>query len=288
MKRRAFVQTAAVTAMNLNVLDQLTAAQPKAARQPALFIGHGSPMNIVRDNAFTQSLAKLGERHGKPAAALVVSAHWLTRGKTSVSVNPKPETVHDFGGFPEELYRLQYEAPGSPAMARETVAEVKSIKIHEDHEMGLDHGAWSILRHIWPKADVPVFQLSIDYAKPPQFHYDLGKELRRLRDRGILILGSGNITHNLRMISPNENDPKHADWAVEFDEWARKHLLDGNKAALVDYASQGRAAQLSVPTNDHYLPMLYTLGAMADKEPLRFTHESFQHGSISMRCFESA
>ena len=273
--------------MNLNTIEQAAAVRPNAARQPAVFIGHGSPMNIVRDNAFTQSLTRLGERHGNPSAALVVSAHWLTRGSTSVAVNPKPATIHDFGGFPEALYQVEYPAPGCPAMAQDTASGIKSIKVHENHEMGLDHGAWSILRHVWPKADVPVFQMSIDYGKPPQFHYELGQELRRLRNRGVLILGSGNITHNLRMISPIENDPKHAEWAVEFDDWAKKHLLAGNKAALVDYQSLGRAAQLSVPTNDHDLPLLYTLGAMEDSEHVNFTHQSFQHSSISMRCFET-
>ena len=280
MNRRHFVQTSAFTAMNLSTFDQLTAAQPKAARQPALFIGHGSPMNIVRDNAFTRSLAELGRRHGKPNAALVVSAHWLTRGSTSVSVNPKPETVHDFGGFPEALYQIQYPASGSPVEAHETAVQVQSIKVHEDHEMGLDHGAWSILRRC--------FSCPSTTRSPPQFHYDLGKELRRMRDRGVMILGSGNIVHNLRQLSPNENEPRLVDWAVEFDTWAKQRLTDGDKAALVNYASQGRTAQLAVPTNDHYLPMLYTLGAMDDKETVRFTHESFQHGSISMRCFESA
>ena len=289
MNRRAFVQSATVTAMNLNVLDQLTTAQPnKAQRQPALFIGHGSPMNIVRDNAFTRSLGELGRRHGKPAAALVVSAHWLTRGGTSVSVNPRPATVHDFGGFPEELYGIQYPAPGSPAAAHETAVEVQSIKVHEDHEMGLDHGAWSILRHVWPEADVPAFQMSIDYAQAPQFHYDLGKELRRLRDRGVLIIGSGNIVHNLRQLSPDENDPQVMDWAAEFDAWTKGRLIDNDHNALINYTSQGRTARLAVPTNDHYLPLLYTLGAIQPDESIRFTHESFQHGSISMRTFESA
>lgn len=287
MDRRAFVHTAALTAMNLQTLDQLTAAQPKAERQPAIFIGHGSPMNIIRDNSFTRSLAELGRRHGKPGSALVVSAHWLTQNETSVSVNPKPPTVHDFGGFPEELYRIEYPAPGSPVAAHEAAVEVSSIKVHEDHEMGLDHGAWSILRHIWPEADVPVFQMSIDYARPPQFHYDLGKELRRLRDRGVLIIGSGNIVHNLRRLSPQENDPKHMDWAVEFDDWAGQRLAGNDHSALIHYDQQGTVARLAVPTNDHYLPMLYTLGALHEDEHIRFTHESFQHGSISMRCFES-
>lgn len=272
--------------MNLHTLEQITAAHPRAERQPVVFVGHGSPMNIVRDNAFTRSLAELGARHGRPEAVLVVSAHWLTRSETRVAVNPAPPTIHDFGGFPDALYHIRYPAPGSPALAREAAAEVKSIQVHEDHEMGLDHGAWAVLRHIWPQADVPVFQMSVDYAKPPAFHYELGGELRRLRDRGVLILGSGNIVHNLRRLSPEENDPHAADWAVEFDSWAREKLANGDHAALTGYAVQA-SARLAVPTNDHYLPMLYTLGALHKGEPVRFTHEGFQHASISMRCFES-
>ncbi len=273
--------------MNLQALDQLASSRPTTDRQPAIFIGHGSPMNIVRDNAFTRSLHELGQRHGRPQAALVVSAHWLTRNETRVATHPRPATIHDFGGFPPELYQVRYPAPGSPEVARQAAEAVQSIKIHEDHEMGLDHGAWSILRHIWPEAEVPVFQLSIDCNKAPAFHHDLGQELRRLRDHGVLILGSGNIVHNLRRLSSREDDPQHADWAVEFDEWTRGRLVENDHQALVQYDRQGTAARLSVPTNDHYLPLLYTLGAMHPEEQVKFTHESFQHGSISMRSFES-
>lgn len=254
-------------------------------RQPVMFIGHGSPMNIVRDNAFTRSLRALGEKTEHPRALLVISAHWLTRGQTSVSTNPKPQTIHDFGGFPDELYQIRYDAPGEPRLAHEVATNVASLKIHEDHEMGLDHGAWSILRHMWPQADIPVFQLSIDYDKPPQFHYDLGRELRGLRDKGVMILGSGNIVHNLRRIEWEE-DADTYDWAQSFDAWSKDRLLQRDDRSLIAY-NQHEAARMAVPTNDHYLPMLYTLGAMGEQEELRFTHESFQNASISMRCFET-
>jgi 4,5-DOPA dioxygenase extradiol len=289
MTRRDFISGtsgAAATVMSLKTFGDEIAGGKKSSRQPVMFIGHGSPMNIVRDNAFTKSLRTLGEQTEKPKALLVVSAHWLTSGETSVSTNPKPQTIYDFGGFPDELYKVRYEAPGQPAIAHDVATNVKSVKIHEDHEMGLDHGAWSILHHMWPKADVPVFQLSIDYAKPPQFHYDLGRELRGLRDKGVLVIGSGNIVHNLRRIEWEE-DAEAYDWTTEFDAWAKAKLLARDDAALIAYDKHS-AARLAVPTNDHYLPMLYTLGLLDAKEQIRFTHESFQNASISMRCFQSA
>lgn len=289
MTRRDFIggtTGAAATVMSLKTFGDEIADGKKSSRQPVMFIGHGSPMNIVRDNAFTKSLRALGEKTEKPKALLVVSAHWLTQGETSVSTNPKPQTIYDFGGFPDELYKVKYEAPGQPEIAHDIATNVKSLKIHEDHEMGLDHGAWSILHHLWPKADVPVFQLSIDYDKPMQFHYDLGKELRGLRDKGLMVLGSGNIVHNLRRIDWEE-DAKVYDWAQEFDAWAKDKLVARDDAALIalDKQPSGRIAH---PTHDHYLPMLYVLGMLDAKEQIRFTHESFQNASISMRCFQSA
>ncbi len=272
--------------MNLNSLDSHlpSTRQPLA---PALFLGHGSPMNILHDNAFTRSLHALGASLPPPTAALVVSAHWLTRGDSRVAVSPHPTTIHDFGGFPAELYQLTYPAPGSPEMAQRVVSQVQSIRIHEDHEMGLDHGAWSVLRHLWPSASVPVFQLSIDYSKAPDFHYKLGQELRSLRERGLMLIGSGNIVHNLRRLDWHDEQAAPFDWAREFDTWVKDRLSAGDHQALIAYESQGASARAAVPTNDHYLPMLYTLGALAKNEAVRFTHESFQHGSISMRCFES-
>ena len=272
--------------MNLNALDRQLPSAGRAATAPAMFIGHGSPMNIIRDNTFTRKLRDLGSREPTPAVVLVVSAHWLTRGETRVSVNPAPKTIYDFGGFPRDLYEVSYLAPGSPDRAREVVANVKSVQVHEDHEMGLDHGAWSILRHLWPEAKVPVFQLSMDFSRPPSFHYELGKELRSLRERGLMILGSGNIVHNLRTLDWQHEEGPPFDWAAEFDDWSKTQLETRNHAALQDYLHQGPAARMAVPTNDHYLPMLYTLGVQGKDEQVRFTHESFQHGSISMRCFE--
>lgn len=292
MDRRAFMRNAAAgagaTLLDLRAFGALAEAGPRTDRQPVMFIGHGSPMNIIRDNDFTRSLRELGARTARPQALLVVSAHWLTRGETRVSTNPKPPLIYDFGGFPDELYRQTYAAPGHPDLARATAQQVTSIRIHEDHEMGLDHGAWSILKHLWPQADIPVFQLSVDYAQPPAFHYVLGQELRRLRQRGVMILGSGNLVHNLRLLQGDEAQAKPFPWAQEFDAWARGRLLEGDHPSLIRYDQQGQVARLAVPTNDHYLPMLYILGLLEPGERIRFTHESFQNGSISMRCFESA
>lgn len=244
-------------------------------------------MNIVRDNGFTRTLAKLGAELGNPPAVLVVSAHWLTRGETRVSVTKAPQTIHDFGGFPPELYQRRYPAPGAPTQAQSLLETVRSIHVRPDPEMGLDHGAWSVLCHMWPKADVPVFQLSIDWNKPPEWHLALGRELQPLRERGVLILASGNIVHNLSRITPDENDPDVPEWALTFDAWAKQRLQAGDSASLARYDEQGPAARIAVAMNDHYLPLLYAVGAMEKGEGLRFTHEGFQNGSISMRCFVS-
>ena len=276
-----------VSVMDVGAFGDVARAAPPAPRQPAVFIGHGSPMNAVLDNPFTRALREAGCRYGRPAAALVVSAHWLTDGDSRVATQSRPATIHDFGGFPPELYRLRYPAPGQPDLAREAAAAVTSIRVHEDHEMGLDHGAWCVLRHLWPDAGVPVFQLSIDYGKPPGFHYDLGRELRGLRDRGVLVIGSGNIVHNLRLLRGDESTPDALDWAREFDAWVRDRIVAGDHPSLLRHELAGAAARMSVPTRDHYLPMLYVLGLLHRDETVAFTHEGFQHGSISMRCFES-
>jgi 4,5-DOPA dioxygenase extradiol len=258
---------------------------PQTPKMPVLFTGHGSPMNIIQNNAFTQSLKVLGEATEQPVAILVISAHWLTPGKTVVSVNPNPKTIYDFGGFPEALYKEKYEPNGHPALAKELVQLVQSVKVHEDHEMGLDHGAWSILKHLYPKADIPVFQMSIDYGKPPAYHFQLAKELSALRNKGVLMLGSGNIVHNLGIFDWKEDAPV-MDWAATFDAYVKKAIDERNFEALVNYQKQGREAALAVPTNDHYLPMLYILGLLDKDENIRYTFEGFQNGSISMRCFE--
>jgi 4,5-DOPA dioxygenase extradiol len=256
-----------------------------SARMPVFFIGHGNPMNALADNDFTRSLALMRTSlPEEPKAILVISAHWLTDG-TRVSVTPAPRTIHDFGGFPEALFRMQYPAPGAPELARTTKGLVTSAGVTEDERWGLDHGAWSILVHMFPQARTPVFELSIDYRKPAQYHYDLASQLKPLRSKGVLIIGSGNIVHNLSRADFADGAAPF-DWAVEFDETVKQRLSEHNYESLMKYESLGRAALLSVPTNDHYLPMFYTLGATDKSEPLDFTFEEIQNASISMRCFQ--
>ncbi|WP_212005786.1 4,5-DOPA dioxygenase extradiol [Chitinophaga sp. HK235] len=253
---------------------------------PVMFIGHGNPMNGISDNAFTKALASMGQTlKDKPRAILVISAHWLTKG-THVLVAPQPETIHDFGGFPEALYQVQYPAPGAPEVARETKNLITSTQVVEDEQWGLDHGAWTVLKHMYPLADIPVYQLSIDYHQPPEYHFKLAAELQALRRKGVLIMGSGNIVHNLRQIIFTDN-AKPYDWAVSFDALVKEKLEKGAFQDLINYHTLGQAAQLSIPTNDHYLPMLYTLGLVNKNEQIAFTYEEIQNGSISMRCFQT-
>lgn len=274
--------------MNLHELKNITDGFPKSDKMPTIFIGHGSPMNALANNAFTKSLNQIGKNFEKPKAILVVSAHWLTMGKTYVSTNPFPKTIYDFGGFPDELFRVKYEPAGSPETAKEVIKEVKSFSIIEEHQMGLDHGAWTVLRHIYPKADIPTFQLSIDYSKPPQFHFELAKELQKLRSKGVLILGSGNIVHNLRQL--NWNDPlgkNPFDWAVDFDAAIKNKINNRQFADLADYQKLSKYGSLAHPTHDHYLPLLYTAGLIDKNEEIKYTYEGVEMGSISMRSFQA-
>lgn len=260
-------------------------AGSNASKPPVLFIGHGNPMYALANNAFTQSLAALGNSIEKPEAILVVSAHWLTRG-TWVAVSPNPETIYDFGGFPDEMYKIKYPAPGSPAFAQETQELLKEkVVVEADAEMGLDHGAWTILKHIYPGADIPVFQLSIDYHQPPQYHYDLAKYLAKLREKGVMIIGSGNIVHNLRMVSWDKPDGAY-DWTLEFDDAVKKNINEQNHQPLINYNTLTAGAQLAVPTNDHYLPLLYTLALQGKNEEAKHIYEGCEMGSISMRCVQ--
>ncbi len=268
-------------AMQLKDLDRITEKLGGSERMPILFIGHGNPMNAITDTIYSRSWAELGQKLPPPKAILCLSAHWLTNG-TAVSINPKPGTIHDFGGFPDELFKVQYLAPGSPEIARSVINEVKSVKVEEDREWGLDHGAWSILKHLYPKANVPVFQMSIDYGKSPEYHYKLGKELSALRNRGVLILSSGNIVHNLGMVSWNDPNKKF-DWAVEFDNLVKEQVLKNDPLPLINYQKNARLAQLAHPTNDHYLPLMYTLGLRDPKDEVKFLTETIDMGSISMR-----
>lgn len=258
--------------------------EPTAVRMPALFIGHGSPMNAIQNNNYTKILQTLGTTISKPKAIVVISAHWMTEG-TWVTEMTRPKTIHDFYGFPQELHKIQYPAPGSPGTAKLIQELVSYPKIHGDQEMwGLDHGTWAVLRHIYPNADVPVLQLSLDLAQPPQYHFNLGQQIAKLRDNGVLILGSGNLVHNLRQIRWEPN-AKPYDWAVEFDEWVKKKLINRDFGAVMHDFHNSTAGKLSVPTLDHYYPLHYILGAAHDSDALTFEYEELQNGSISMRSF---
>ncbi len=258
---------------------------------PVLFIGHGSPMNTVLDNDFTRSLAAWGKRLPRPRAVMVISAHWLTDG-TCTGCMERPKTIHDFYGFPRELYELDYPCPGSPEDAAFAAGLVKKTDVGCRLDWGLDHGAWSVLLRLFPRADIPVFQLSLDYTfndwrpKPMQYHYDLAQELAGLRSRGVLIIGSGNIVHNLAVLDFAHMDAPVFDWAREFDEKVKAALVFGNDRILIRYEELGPSAPLAVPTPDHYLPLIYAIALRERKDPFAFTHEGFQHGSISMRCFQ--
>ena len=290
MDRKDFLKSLAfiplgVAAMKLNEFKNITDNFEGTSKMPALFIGHGNPMNALLDNPFTRNLNALGKSFAeKPKAILVVSAHWLTKG-THVLVSSKPKTIHDFGGFPQALFDVQYPSPGAPELAKETKKLISSVNVVGDDNWGLDHGAWTVLKHMFPEADIPVFQLSIDYYKAPEYHFKLAEELQALRKKGVLIIGSGNIVHNLYNIDFDTN-AKPFDWAVEFDGIVKSKLEHRQYTDLMNYTGLGKSAALAVPTNDHYLPMFYTLGLADKEEELKFTYEEIQNGSISMRCFQ--
>lgn len=247
---------------------------------PVFFIGHGSPANAIEDNPFTRSLKIMGESLGeKPKAILVVSAHWLSAG-TFVNTADKPDMIYDFYGFPDEMYEIKYPAPGAPETAKRVLKLLPEAL--EDQTWGLDHGAWTFLKHMFPKADVPVFQVSIDFPKPMSYHFDLARRLKTLRGEGILIIGSGNIVHNLRMIRFEDNFVY--DWCAEFDTWVKDKIEKRDFDSLIKYEKQGKAAELAVPTVDHYVPLLYSLALADDNESIEFTHEGLMYGSLSMRC----
>ncbi|RZJ91477.1 MAG: 4,5-DOPA dioxygenase extradiol [Chryseobacterium sp.] len=251
---------------------------------PLLFIGHGHPINALLDNDFTRSLTKVGCEIEKPEAILVISAHWETNG-TFVSINPAPRTIYDFGNFNSELYGISYPAKGAPRFAQSLIDTVQT-PIGVDTEMGLDHGAWTVLKYLRPAADVPVFEMSLHYGMGPAYHFALGKELRCLRDKGVLIVCSGNIVHNLAQTDWRDMDAKPHDWVLEFDELVKKYLTIRAFNKLVDYQNLGTAARLSIPTNDHYLPMIYSLGLADEGEEMEQFYEGYQFAAMSMRCFK--
>ena len=267
--------------MNLRDLKKLTNTFEPTDQMPVLFVGHGNPMNAIEDNAFSRGWQEAAKNLPRPNAILCISAHWLTRG-TFVTAMEKPKTIHDFYGFPQALFDVQYSCAGSPQLAEDMQQTVKSVQVKADSEWGLDHGTWSILNRMFPKADVPVLQLSIDYYKPGRFHYDLAKELAPLRKKGVLIIGSGNIVHNLRMAIFGEN-VKPYDWAIEFDELSKQLIETRQHDKLVAWDNLGQAAKLSIPTPDHYFPMLYAIALQGKNEPITFFNEQMAFGSGSMR-----
>lgn len=272
-----------------SALDRL-ASLKKSERMPVLFLGHGSPMNAIGDNEYRRSWQALGAEFGsklpRPQLILCISAHWITEGWWLTGMD-QPKTIHDFGGFPQELFDQQYPAPGDAAAAQAIALLVRqrgSKPLGLDKgEWGLDHGAWSVLKPMFPDADIPVIQLSMDYSRAPEDHYALARQLKALRDRGVLIVGSGNIVHNLRQMQRGASGSQAYDWALEFDQTIGGYLQQGNLDALQNFQKLGQMAKMAHPTHEHYLPLLYAAGAVEAREPMRFFNSSFQGGSISMR-----
>ena len=250
---------------------------------PVLFIGHGSPMNGIEDNEFSRTWSKMGQEIVKPKAVLVISAHWLTRG-THITAMQEPKTIHDFGGFPQELFDVQYPAPGDPELAAETSRIITSTDVGLDHDWGLDHGTWTVVRHMYPDADIPVLQLSIDYNKPPEYHYNLAKELASLRKKGVLIIGSGNMVHNLRMVDWHKlREPEYGyDWAIEMNTIFKEKIGNSDHQSLIEYESLNKAAKLAIPTPDHYYPLLYSLGVQDKNDKISFFNDRLVGGSLNM------
>ena len=251
-------------------------------RVPVVFLGHGNPMNALYENVWTRAWAALGAGLApRPRVVLAISAHWYIQG-TAVTASPRPRTIHDFGGFPRELFAVRYDAPGDPALAARIAALLAPLPVEADLSWGLDHGTWSVLRHVFPEADVPVVQLSIDETRPAAFHYELGVRLRALREQGVLLVGSGNVVHNLEAYAWGGHPAQPYDWALRFENTVRKRLLEGDHMSVVDYTAIGNDALLSVPTPEHYLPLMYVLGASFPGELVTFPTDGIDGGSISM------
>jgi 4,5-DOPA dioxygenase extradiol len=273
----------ATSAMRLNELNKLASNFPNTELMPILFMGHGSPMNAIEENEFTKGFRNMGSGIPKPRAIICVSAHWETNG-TFVTTMTHPQTIHDFGGFPQALFDVQYPAPGSPEIAHEAAELIKTTKVGLDEKWGLDHGAWSVIRHLYPKADIPVIQISLDYKQQPQYHYDLAKELYALRRKGVLIIGSGNMVHNLGMLEWNKLniDNYGYDWALEANNKMKSFIKDGDHQQLINFRSQGKSFDLAIPTPEHYLPLLYILALKDNNEQPVFYNDKAVGGSLTM------
>ena len=287
MIRKTFVKSllvgtpATIITMQLSALNYITDWE-NTPKMPVLFLGHGSPMNAIEENEFVQGFRKISADIEQPKAVLCISAHWETRG-TKVTAMSNPPTIHDFGGFPKELYEVQYPAPGSPELAQQTKDLIQTAEVQLDDSWGLDHGAWSVIKHMYPKADVPVIQFSLDYTKGPKYHYQLAQELSVLREKGVLILGSGNIVHNLRLAAWRRLNEQFAfDWAEEARHKLNDFILDGNHLALINYSQQGKEMNLAIPTPEHFLPLLYTLGLKEKGDSVNLFNDRPVAGSLSM------
>ena len=292
MNRKTFFKTlvpllaagpVVATIMKLNALNKMTAPLGSSKKMPVLFLGHGSPMNAIEENDFVRGFRKIATEIPKPNAILCISAHWETRG-TFVTAMQNPPTIHDFGGFPTELFEVQYPAPGSPDLAKETKALVKKTVIGLDDKWGLDHGAWSVIKHLYPNADIPVIQMSLDYYQTPQYHYELARELKSLREKGVLIIGSGNMVHNLGLVAWNKlnADNYGFDWAFDANEKMKAYILDGNHQPMINFRSQGKSFDLAIPTPEHYLPLLYTLALQDKNEEAALFNDKAVGGSLTM------
>ncbi len=269
--------------MKISALNNLAGSLSSTAPMPVLFLGHGSPMNAIEENEFVAGWRETGKSLPKPKAILCVSAHWETRG-TLVTAMDKPLTIHDFGGFPQRLFEVEYPAPGSPELALETQKTMTKTTVGLDQKWGLDHGCWSVVKHLYPAADVPVVQMSLDYYQSPQAHYDLAKELVSLRKKGVLIIGSGNMVHNLQRVAWDKmNEIGFAfDWATEANEKMKKYILHGDHQKLIDFKSQGKAFDLAIPTPEHFLPLLYVLALIEENETVTLFNDKAIAGSLTM------
>ena len=269
--------------MRYNEINQLMAFGENTPRMPVLFVGHGSPMNAIEENEFSKVWENLGKSLPRPKAILCISAHWETKG-TFVTAVQKPQTIHDFGGFPKALFDVQYPAPGSPELAYETKRTITKTEVGLDDNWGLDHGAWSVIRRIYPEADVPVIEMSLDYSQAPQYHYELAKELSTLRNKGVLIIGSGNIVHNLGMVAWGKmNEPEYGfDWALQANDTFKRLINSNNHTELINYTALGREVQLAVPSPEHYLPLLYALALKEKEETVSIFNDKAVMGSLTM------
>ena len=287
MKRIDFVKSLALLpflsrSMKINALTTITDTLSTTDKMPVLFLGHGSPMNAIEENQFVTEFRNVSGNIQTPTAILCISAHWETKG-TFVTAMESPQTIHDFGGFPQALFDVQYPAPGSPSLAKETKELITTTEVGLDEQWGLDHGTWSVIKQMYPAASIPVIQLSIDYTQPAQYHYDLAKQLVSLREKGILILGSGNMVHNLGKVAWDKlNQPFAFDWAIEANEKMKSWMLDGDHQQLIDFKKQGSAFDLAIPTPEHYLPLIYSLALKDEKDSISFFNDEPLGGSLSM------